>query len=319
MPRICRPLALVVAALALLVAPGVAAGAVVTNGDFETGNLSGWTSTNESSSSTMNKWYAYTGTEAPVSGNPVHAPPQGKYAALTDQNGGGLHILSQDLTLPPGGTLYQLSMIAYYNSQAPIASPASLSADVDPNQQYRIDVMKPGTAIDSVAPADILATVLRTKTGDPDVLAPTQETADLAAYAGQTVRLRFAEVDNQLFFNASVDAVAVNTNGFTVGAAVKNKKKGTAQVPVTVPGDGTLALTGAGVVQTSSAPASKSVAVGTGTATLVVKASGKKKRKLKKKGKAKVNVAITYTPTGLSPATQNLKVTLKKKTKKKKA
>jgi hypothetical protein len=63
--------------------------------------------------------------------------------------------------------------------------------------------------VTSVAPGDILATVFQTKVGDPLTLAPTPITFDLTPFAGTTVRIRFAEVDNQLFFNASVDSVAI--------------------------------------------------------------------------------------------------------------
>ena len=56
-----------------------------------------------------------------------------------------------------------------------------------------------------------------------------------------------------------------------------------------------------------------SKSVGVGSAQLLIKAKGRKKRKLKKNGKVKLNVGITYTPTGGDPATQSLKVKLRKK------
>lgn len=69
--------------------------------------------------------------------------------------------------------------------------------------------MRPTAPVTSVAPGDVLATVFQTKVGDPLTLAPTPVSFDLSSFAGTTVRIRFAEVDNQLFFNASVDNVAV--------------------------------------------------------------------------------------------------------------
>ncbi len=69
--------------------------------------------------------------------------------------------------------------------------------------------MKPSAPLTSIDPADILLAVFRTATGDPPVLLPTMKTADLTPFAGQTVRLRFAEVANQGFFNASTDAVSI--------------------------------------------------------------------------------------------------------------
>jgi hypothetical protein len=311
--RSLRPL--VVAALALLAAPGVARAQIVTNGDFETGNLSGWQIFN--SVPPTGNWFAYSGTASPVNGFPVNAPPQGRYAAVTDQDESGLHILYQDITLPPVGSQHQLSLIVYYTSDAPIASGGTLSPTSSPNQQFRIDVIRPEAPIDSKRGTDILRTPFATSDGDPMTLAPTQRTTYLplprAPRVGRTMRLRLAEVDNQDFFNASVDAVVVKSNGFTLGAPIRNKKKGTARLPVTVPGPGTLTLTGSGVVKRLSAPASKSVAVGAGTAKLVIKARGKTKRKLNRRGKAQVKVRVTYAPPGLNPYGQNTKVRLKKK------
>jgi hypothetical protein len=300
-----------VASLALLFVPGTASAAIVNNGDFETGNLSGWQT---SLSNPSQGWFAYSGTSTPLTASPVPAPPQGNYAAITDQNGAGLRILYQDVTLPASGPAIQLSMFVYYNSDAAIVSPDSLDYMDGANQQYRVDVMKPGAPIDSVASSDVLRTVFRTLAGDPQTLGPTQKTADLTALAGQTVRLRLAEADNQLFLNAGADAISIApiaSNGFTIGKATLNKKKGTARLPVTVPGAGTLDVSGKGV-KTRLTAASTPVAAG--TTTVVIKAKGKTKKKLNSRGKAKVKLQITYTPTGVSPSTQQTKVKLKKKT-----
>jgi hypothetical protein len=290
-----------------LLAPAAAGAAIINNGDFETGNLSGW---QVSTSDPDEGWFNYSGTSSPLNGNSVPAPPQGNHGAITDQGGEGLHVLYQDVTLPPGGSVTQLSLFVYYNSFAPIFSPNNLDFSGGANQQYRVDVLKPGTPLDTVASGDVLRTVFRTLAGDPTSLSPTVKTADLTAFAGQTVRIRLAEVDNQLFFNAGADAVSIRSNGFTIGAATRNKKKGTAQLPVTVPDAGTLALSGKGVKGSSAAAAQG------GTINLVVKAKGKKAKKLKRKGKVKVNATVTYTPSGLPGNSQSAKVKLKKKTKK---
>jgi hypothetical protein len=301
-----RLLALPVAAAALLAAPGIASAGLVNNGDFETGTLSGW----QTSNTTLGEWLVYTGTNVEVF--TVPAPPQGTHAAVTVQQEESRQILYQDVTLPPGGSVNQLSLFAYYVSQDSIFSPDTLSIDV-PNQQYRIDVMKPGAPIDSVAPGDILATVFRTVTGDPQELGPTIKTTDLSAFAGQTVRLRFAVAvtDNEL--NAGVDAVSIASNGFSIGKAALNKKKGTARIPVTVPDAGSLKVSGNGVSGKAKL-ASKAVQVsGGGTVTLLIRPSGKTKGKLNETGKAKVKAAITYKPTGVTANTEKTKIKLKKK------
>jgi hypothetical protein len=304
--RIRHVLIAAIATSVLLVVPGAAPAAIVTNGDFETGNLSGW----QLNDTDLGEWLVYTGTNVGMFSVP--APPQGTHAATTLQQEESRQILYQDVTLPPGGSVNQLSLFAYYVSHDAIFSPDTLSIDV-PNQQYRIDVMKPGAPIDSVAPADILATVFRTVTGDPQELAPTLKTADLSAFAGQTVRLRFAVAvtDNEL--NAGVDAVSIASNGFTIGKAALNKKKGTARIPVTVPDAGSLKVSGKGVSGKTKL-ASKAVQVSGGTVTLLIRPSGKTKGKLNETGKAKVKAAITYKPTGVTGNTEKTKIKLKKRT-----
>jgi subtilisin-like proprotein convertase family protein len=101
-------------------------------------------------------------------------------------------------------------------------------------------------------------------------------------------------------------------NTVSVGTPTLNKKKGTANVPVTTQDSGNLALSGKGVATISSAGATKSVAVGPGTTTLKVKPKGKTRKKLNETGKAKVKVTITFTPTGGSPSVTTTKLKLKK-------
>jgi hypothetical protein len=306
-----RVLAIGVVSAALFAAPAAAHAAIVTNGDFETGSLSGW-QVNVTPNPDTGTWFAYSGTTTPLNSFTVPAPPQGRFAAVTDQEGSSTRILYQDVQVPTGGTVAQLGMFVYYDSQAAITSLDSLDPTGGANQQYRVDVIRPGAPLDSVASGDVLVNVFRTATGAPQSLGPTQRTADLTPFAGQTIRIRLAEVDNQLFFNAAADAILVKSNGFTIGRAVPNKKKGTARLPVTVPDAGTLALSGKGV---KGIAASKSVAVsGAGVVNLLIKAKGKTKRKLNERGKAKVKASITYTPTGLTGNTEQAKVKLKKKT-----
>jgi hypothetical protein len=96
-------------------------------------------------------------------------------------------------------------------------------------------------------------------------------------------------------------------NSFTIGKAKKNKKKGTAKLPVEVSGPGSLDLAGKGLKPVSAD------ATDAGTVKLAVKTKGKTKKKLKKKGKKKVKPSVTFTPTGGDPDTQTTKVKLVRK------
>jgi hypothetical protein len=182
----------------------------VTNGNFETGNLNGWTVVNQPGSG--GDWFAYSGTTSPLTSNPIAPPPQGTFAATTDQQRPGSHVLYQDIALARKAK-HKLSFFLYYNTFAPgFFTPDTLDFTGSPNQQYRVDVLKPTADPFSVDPNDVLARIFRTEVGDPTTLAPTIKTFDLTPFAGQTVRLRFAEVDNLGVFLASTDNVKVTTH-----------------------------------------------------------------------------------------------------------
>jgi Ca2+-binding RTX toxin-like protein len=97
------------------------------------------------------------------------------------------------------------------------------------------------------------------------------------------------------------------SNDFAFGKVKKNKRMGTATLPVEVPGSGTLDLAG------KSLKADSEEASGAGEVKLKIKAKGKKKAKLNKRGRTKVKPAVTYTPTGGAPNTQSVKVKLVKR------
>jgi subtilisin-like proprotein convertase family protein len=105
-------------------------------------------------------------------------------------------------------------------------------------------------------------------------------------------------------------------NTLAAGKPKLNKKKGTAQVPVTVGDAGQLTLTGKGVKARSAGGSASAAVAGPGTVDLVVKPKGKTSRKLNSTGKATVKVNITFTPTGGAPNTQTKKIKLKKTLKK---
>jgi len=114
-----------------------------------------------------------------------------------------------------------------------------------------------------------------------------------------------------------LDRAAKVTNGFTIDATTRNKKKGTATITGHDDFPGELIASGNGVKASSADGAVISKSVGAGQQQLLVKAKGKKKRKLNKKGKVQLSLVISYTAKGGSPQTQSLNVKLKKKLPKK--
>ena len=215
--------AIVVAGVLLI--PQAAMAATVTNGSFETGDFAGWT-TQAQGADPAGSWLVYTGTTLPESEITLPAPSCGTHAAVTYQGDPSSNVLYQDLTLEPGET-HTLTFTHYYqnaatenDSDTPLfASPATLDYSIDgANQQYRVDIMKTTADPFSVASADILQTVFQTEPGDPATLAPTPVTVDLSAYAGQTVRLRFAVAVNDDELNAGVDCVTLTSAPITTSS-----------------------------------------------------------------------------------------------------
>jgi hypothetical protein len=179
---------------------------LVTNGSFETGDFTGW---NVVDTGGFGQWFVTDQTVAPLSAFPIAPAADGSFQALVDQTGFGSHILYQDVVIPPSISVTLNLMLWFENYNQAFFDPPSLDENVFPNQQMRIDIMNTGAPVNDMG-AGILLNVFRTAPGDPFSRLPTPITADLTAFAGQTVRLRIAEVDNQFYFNVGVDAVSIS-------------------------------------------------------------------------------------------------------------
>jgi hypothetical protein len=189
--------------------------ALVVNGGFESG-LSGWTVVNQTGSD--GAFLLQSGVSTPTLGETVPAPPEGLNAAMTDAEGSGSHILYQDFLVPTGiaNAILQFS-IYIRNAAGDFVVPDTLDfATPALNQQVRVDLLRPSADPFSVETADILLNLYQTQAG---VSAPSGYTTIsrdisslLQANVGQTLRLRFAEVDNVFTLNAGVDAVDVVTS-----------------------------------------------------------------------------------------------------------
>jgi hypothetical protein len=314
---------LLVGVLLALLAPSGAAAATVVNGDFESGTLRGWHVHLEMGGG---NWFAYKGTHEPVAdkrgGKAIPAPPQATYAAIADALTPDTLILSQDIALE-AGLEHRLSLLVYYDSRAPIAvpTPDTLSTNEEDlegraNQQYRIDLMRPGAPIESIDPADILRTIFRTLPGDPRELGPTRLSADLTPFAGQTVRLRIAVAIHEEVFAAGVDAVSITSSPpgqpkhdgpqrFSVGKAKANRKNGTATLPVRVPGPGRLKAYGRLI---------KPVAVraaAAGTVKLLLRPKPSARAILQRKHRLRAKVTVTYRPSDASSEAASVPVIFK--------
>jgi hypothetical protein len=178
--------------------------------DFEAGTLANWIVDRRGAGS----WFVYTNGKTPPEPSQsdpnipfdVPDPPQGKFAAITDMNGPGRRILYRDITLDGR---YTLQLIVFYvNAAHAFSDLDALNTDViGDNQQYRIDLVTPSAPIASVAKDDVLATIFKTRPGDPARQDRTPVSFDLSPWAGQTVRLRLAVADSQGPLRAGVDDI----------------------------------------------------------------------------------------------------------------
>lgn len=312
---------LMVAAFAALVLalPANAGAATVVNGNFETGNLGGWQVFN---STNAGNWFVFNAEEAAA--EEVQPPIAGTFSAYTVEGFPDTAILYQDVALEPLFS-HQLSMTVGYMSEAPIVVANTLLVDPEfppsyPNQQMRVDVMKPTAPIESTNASDILATLFANKTGDSQFMPPTQLSANLSAYAGQTVRIRVATAAGNSEFNTVLDDVSMAStpppppppppsNAISRGKLTLNKNNGTGKLAVNVPGPGTLVEVGKGVKKKIRGATLTVTAAGVVQVPLKPTALGR--TTLKIKGKLRSGIDVTFTPTGGSANTQSYKVTLK--------
>lgn len=334
-------------ALAALAAPSGAAAAKVVNGSFESGTLSGW---GVQRAVGAGNWFAYSGTAAPIGhkrpapADPVQPAPQGAYAAIADQASPDTLILYQDVPLEPG-LHHQLSLLAYYDSYGLIAipNPNTLSVaagdlslpngKLAQNQQFRIDVIRPEAPLESLDPADVLRTVFATKLGDKLRMAPKALTADLSAFAGQTVRIRIAVAATEEVLNAGVDSVAMTssvgpvgsrTGGrgavlFRFGRLTAKRGNGIATLRVRVAGPGLLRASGRRAGRGLAAarrsrgprrliePTTMPVAEAR-TVTVRLRLTPAARGELKRRRSLRVPVAVTFMPVGAAAETAVLPV-----------
>jgi len=192
------------------------AASFIVNGGFESG-FNGWTRQDRlGSEGTFSTQF---GTQSPVNMLPVPAPPAGTFAAMTDAQGPGSHVLYQDFLFnaPANEVFAQLSFSLFINNGAgAFVTPATLEFSTAAlNQQARVDIITTTADPFSVAAGDVLASIYQTRPGDPLVSGYNTITANLSSLLstqrGQTLRLRFAEVDNINFFQLGVDDVSLTS------------------------------------------------------------------------------------------------------------
>lgn len=333
-------------ATALLGGAGPASAAEVVNGNFETGSFLGW---GVSSLTGANRWTV--AERKPIEEELGVAFPAGTgdHVAVTEYNGADTDILSQELDLPAASNI-TLSVYLFYESAVPIVvpSPNTLFVSAKPegtsvpaSQQVRVDVLKANSPLESVSPNDILTTLYASQSGDPEMLGPRLVTADLSAFAGQTVRLRIAAAVEDGPMKAGAANVLLAATpipspvtaepavsplaGPTPGKLTLNRRFGSGRLAVTLSGPGALTVSDARrKVATASRRAGakakpiliRTAAVEVGGAQTVrvpILPTVAAKKRLDKSGKVPFRLQLTFAPASGGVATANYKGTLVKR------
>ena len=190
---------------ALLAAVGFtltsAHGGILANGSFESGDFTGWSVFDNGSGN----WLVLPAGVRLISGGLSPTPTDGTFQAIVDQGGPGAHVFFQEFVVPSGGVV-EFDM--WWDNQADWFNNGTLDETGSPNQHARVDLLVPGSDPFSTDPADVVMNLLTLDSG-PLSGGYEHQAIDVSGLAGQTVWLRFAEVDNQFFFNFAIDKVII--------------------------------------------------------------------------------------------------------------
>jgi hypothetical protein len=198
-----------------LFTPSAQAAEVLSNGSFETGDSTDWNVTGQTNANGngFGNWYFTMNSNGPLSGRGGEAPSDGSWQAYLDDNGSGSYVLYRDVTLPDYGSITLHFTWWVKNEWGDFANPDTLDRTQRPNQQFRVDIMDPAVPPDWTQ-FGVLQNILATQPGDPRFTTATTVDADISAFAGQTIRLRFAGANTEHFLRVGVDSVHIVTHPF---------------------------------------------------------------------------------------------------------
>jgi hypothetical protein len=172
---------------ALPPSPKTDEGNLIINGDFETGDLSGWTLVNSGDGT----FVINDGTLDPSGPDGPLATYNGSFSALTDQGGPGVHTIYQEVTASAtSSTLAWADMIRNHAEEF-----------LDPAQEFRVEIWNTDN--------EVLASLFSTNPSDPLLNNWTERSADISQFAGMTIRVAFTEQDGIFYFNVHLDDIRI--------------------------------------------------------------------------------------------------------------
>ena len=202
---------LLLAAAALGTAASASAGELLTNGGFETGDYTGWTANVQSGSSGSLNVVANNGGTSPVSGFAYQLNATGgEFFSITDQGGPGSYSLTQSFTLATAQSV-KISFQMFANNQAGVTFTNGRDYATQPNQNAVVDLLVGGADPFSEALGDVVSVLYGPGSDSFSNPNPWSSYSSTLSLAAGTYTLRFAETDNQSFFQHGVDNVSVLT------------------------------------------------------------------------------------------------------------
>jgi hypothetical protein len=202
--EICMKLLLTLGLMAATV-PAFAATNLITNGDFETGTYTGWNANVQAGSSGALNVVA-NGSNSPISGFFIPANGTGgNYFSITDQLGPGSYSLTQSFTLGSAAQV-KVSFDQFLGDRGGFF-PNGRDYTTIPNQNAVVDILINGADPFTNSASDIVAVLWGPAGFLDEAWQHYSSTLNLAA---GTYQLRFAETDNQSYFQQAIDNVVVD-------------------------------------------------------------------------------------------------------------
>ena len=166
-----------------------AEGELLVNGNFEAGDLTGWTLGGYGGGG----FVLNDGTFDPDSPDGAMPPLTGSFSGLAVQLGNGQHTLAQEFYIPDNATSVTLAWRQQIRNHAGLFSS---------NQGFAVELHR-------TEDNALLGTLFSTQPGDPAFSDPANLTASLMPWRGQRVRLVFVEQDGLGHLNVHLDNVSV--------------------------------------------------------------------------------------------------------------
>ncbi len=179
---------------------------LITNGSFESGDLTGWTLTDAGSGS----FAIVSGTAPPNNTFTTPGASQGSFYAVSYQGGPGTHALSQLFTVPVGTSQLNLSFDMFVQTAAALGiNPAGLDHNVFPNQHARVDLLSANASAFDTG-SGVISNFYIGIDGTPTQPYKSYN-FDLTSLVlpGSSYLLRFAQSDNQGNFNQGIDNIKI--------------------------------------------------------------------------------------------------------------